>query len=76
MDVPASLSSVGSAVRRRIAKYLERPEMEGLVEAALAFVDDVKDEDEMAIAWSYWAGVDLDDIEFGAFVEEFVMPTG
>jgi hypothetical protein len=76
MDVPASLSSVGSAVRRRIAKYLERPEMDGLVEAALAFVDDVKDEDEMAIAWSYWAGVELDDIEFGAFVEEFVMPTG
>ena len=76
IEVPRFLVSMGSAMRRRIAKYLERPEMESILETAVIIAQDMDMTEELAMALSFWYGVCTDHVEVGDMVEEMVMPTG
>ncbi|OHT17142.1 hypothetical protein TRFO_12671 [Tritrichomonas foetus] len=76
IEVTPFLSSLGSAFRRRITKYLEKPELDSLLETCAIVAQDIDMSEEQAMALSFWYGVSGDDVEIGDMVEEFVMPTG
>jgi hypothetical protein len=76
MDVPPVLVSLGAAFRRRVQKYCEREEIATAIATAADLARLLDESEEQAVAMSFWFGVQSEDIEFGAFVEEAVMPTG
>lgn len=76
MQVPPFLSSLGSAFRRRVEKYFEKPELDSMLETCALVAQDIDMSEEHAVIMSYWIGVTGDDVEIGDMVEEFVMPTG
>ena len=73
---PEFLVSLGSIMRKRLAKYLARPEMDSVLEMAAVVAGDIDMSDEQAIAMSFWYGCCTDHVELGEMVEEMVMPTG
>ena len=76
IQVPPFLSSLGSAFRRRIAKYFEKPEFDSMLETCAIVAQDIDMSEEHAMIMSYWLGITGDGVEVGDMVEEFVMPTG
>lgn len=76
IQVPPFLSSLGSAFRRRVAKYFEKPELESMLETCAIVAQDIDMSEEHAMILSFWMGVNAEDVEVGDMVEEFVMPTG
>ncbi|KAH0787750.1 hypothetical protein GPJ56_008273 [Histomonas meleagridis] len=70
------LSTLGSAMRRRIAKFLENPELESVLETAATIAIDLDMKNKIEVELQHWNNVQTDDVEAADFVEEFVMPTG
>lgn len=70
------LVTLGSIMRKRIAKYLERPEMDSILETAAIIAQDLDVSEEQAVAMSFWYGVCPDNVECGEMVEDMVMPVG
>jgi predicted ATP-dependent protease len=76
MEWPQVLTAVGTTLKRRIAKYIEREDVAEAVAAAAELAQLLDETEQQAVAVSFWLDVSGEDIEFGDFVEEAVMPTG
>jgi hypothetical protein len=76
MEWPQVLIAIGAALKRRITNYVERDDVAEAVAEAADLAKLLDETEQQAVAVSFWLCVSGDDIEFGDFVEEAVMPTG
>ena len=75
-EVPSLLSTLGTAFRKRISKYLENPDLDSALETAATLAMDMDKSQEQKTILDYWSNVDSTVIELSELVEEYVMPTG
>lgn len=76
VEVPPLLSTLGTAFRKRISKFLEGPDLDSALETAATIAMDMDKTQEQKIIIDYWSNVDSTGIELSELVEEYVMPTG
>lgn len=69
------LSSLGGVFRKRVAKYMEKPELDSMFETAVIVAEDMDESDEQAVMLSFWFSVSA-EVNIGDMVEEMVLPTG
>jgi hypothetical protein len=76
VEWPEILKSLGLAFRKRIEKWISRPEFEGVMATAAVIGQDMYDDEAICVAMSFWFGVEVGDVDIGDLVEESALPAG